>query len=108
MARIRVLHNYGGKLTHEQRIEPNDYDADDPRIFGLAKYLVDNGHAKLVSGTLDEVPHPAPAPQPTTDPVEPEKPGPTPEQLAAEQREIENGRNKDTAPEEAPSKPKTK
>lgn len=42
---IRVLINYGGALTNELRIEPGDYSADDPRLFGLADHLLEAGHA---------------------------------------------------------------
>lgn len=46
--RIKLLHNYGGTLTGERRIEPGEYDATDERLFGLADYLVANGHARVV------------------------------------------------------------
>ncbi len=38
---IKLLINYGGTLTGDQRIEPGDYYEDDPALFGLAKYLVE-------------------------------------------------------------------
>lgn len=38
---LRVLTNYGGKPTNEQRILPGDYPVEDPRLFGLSDYLVD-------------------------------------------------------------------
>lgn len=44
---IRVLHNYGGKPSGGRRILPGDYEASDERLFGLAQYLVDNGHAVI-------------------------------------------------------------
>ena len=50
--KIQVLHNYGGKLTKEQRILPAIYDATDERLFGLADYLVTNGHAIYVDKKL--------------------------------------------------------
>lgn len=43
--KIQVLHNYGGSRTKEQRIYPGTYEHDDERLFGLAGYLVANGHA---------------------------------------------------------------
>jgi hypothetical protein len=48
--KIQLLHNYGGKLTNEQRILPAIYDGDDPALFGLAHYLVETGHAIVISG----------------------------------------------------------
>jgi hypothetical protein len=45
---IRVLHNYGGANTRERRIEPGDYAEDDPRLFGLADYLLQNDHAIVI------------------------------------------------------------
>jgi hypothetical protein len=42
---IRVLHNYGGRNTKEQRILPGEYADSDPALFGLAEYLVEHGHA---------------------------------------------------------------
>lgn len=62
---IRVHHNYGGKLTGEQRIEAGDYAADDARLFGLADYLVTNGHAAVIENepppveTIEATVHPA-------------------------------------------------
>lgn len=46
---IEVLHNYGGKATNEKRIKPGVYDDDDEALFGLADYLVENGHAKRLT-----------------------------------------------------------
>lgn len=45
---IRVLHDYGGANTRERRIEPGDYASDDPALFGLAEYLVENNHAIVI------------------------------------------------------------
>ncbi len=56
---IRVLHSYRGTPTNERPIDAGDYAADDPRLFGLADYLVANGHAVVV----DDAAPPAPAPQ---------------------------------------------
>lgn len=47
--RIKVLTIYRGRPSKEQEIQPGEYDADDPRLFGLAAYLVKNGHAVVVS-----------------------------------------------------------
>jgi len=52
MATINVLHNYGGRLTGEKRIEPGIYQDHDDALFGLAAYLVVNGHAVMVDGEL--------------------------------------------------------
>jgi hypothetical protein len=49
---IRVLHNYGGDNTRERRIEPGEYAADDPRLFGLADYLLANGHAVSITPVM--------------------------------------------------------
>lgn len=46
---IRVLINYGGTKTNDRRIEPGDYAEGDPRLFGIADYLIANGHAVIVS-----------------------------------------------------------
>lgn len=52
---IRVLNNYGGRNTKEQRILPGDYSEDDPRLFGLADYLIENGHAVQVTDVAPPV-----------------------------------------------------
>jgi hypothetical protein len=44
---IKVLYNYGGRPSNMRRIEPGVYAKDDPALFGLADYLVENGHAVL-------------------------------------------------------------
>lgn len=54
--RIKVLINYGGFNTNEKRILPGEYDADDPCVFGIADYLVENGHAVV---TQADPPKPA-------------------------------------------------
>ncbi len=41
----RVLSGYQGRPTNEQWIGPGVYENDDPRLFGRAMYLVENGHA---------------------------------------------------------------
>lgn len=60
--RLRLHTDYGGARTHEQRIAPGDYDADDERLFGLADYLVENGHASWLPD--DAVPLASTAPEP--------------------------------------------
>lgn len=50
--KVRVLHTYGSqRLTGGQHIQPGEYDWEDKALFNLARYLVDNGHAEIVSGT---------------------------------------------------------
>lgn len=49
--KVQVLHNYGGARTQERRILAGTYEHDDERLFGLAAYLIANGHA------LGEVPY---------------------------------------------------
>lgn len=46
--KIMMLKNYGGSLTGEKRILGGVYDSEDPALFGLADYLVENGHAVVV------------------------------------------------------------
>lgn len=48
MERIRVLHNWGGEPSAFRRVEAGEYDINDPRLFGLAEYLVTNGHAVAI------------------------------------------------------------
>lgn len=47
---IRLKDTYRGKKTNERAIAPGDYAEDDPRLEGLAEYLVTNGHAKIAEG----------------------------------------------------------
>ena len=53
--RIIVLRNYGGSRTQERRILPGEYDSEDAALFGLADYLVENGHAVIVEGLSDKI-----------------------------------------------------
>lgn len=53
---IRVLRDFGGRLTNEQRILPGDYALDDPALLGVGQYLLDNGFA----AALDPIPESAP------------------------------------------------
>lgn len=48
--RVQVLRLYQGRRTNEQPIQPGLYESDDPALYGLADYLVENGHAILVTG----------------------------------------------------------
>lgn len=46
MTRIHVLHGWRGDTA--QVILKGDYDAEDPRLFGKADYLVANRHAEVI------------------------------------------------------------
>lgn len=46
--RIRVTREFGGRLTSEQRIYPGEYEMDAPALFGVGKYLLDNGFAEQI------------------------------------------------------------
>lgn len=48
---IRVLHHFSGKESQERTIAPGDYLTDDAALFGLAEYLVTNGHAVEVASS---------------------------------------------------------
>lgn len=67
MAVINVPFNYCGANTNGKAIVKGEYKADDPALFGLASYLVEHGHAKLVSGSLDELPDSPAEPEPEQD-----------------------------------------
>jgi hypothetical protein len=45
---IRVLWGYRGVPSNERYIEAGEYDEKNKRLFGLADYLVKNGHAVAV------------------------------------------------------------
>lgn len=47
--RILLLHDYRGNRTGGELIKRGEYASDDPRVFGLAQYLVDNGHARVIT-----------------------------------------------------------
>lgn len=72
---IRVLINFGGRITREQRIPPGEYVENDPRLLGVADYLLANGHA-IVVGRVDEPPkgEQPEDEQPTDEPPEDEPP----------------------------------
>ena len=61
---ITVLRNYGSAATDFQRIEPGDYAENDPRLYGQADYLIENGVAVKVGAVAVA----APAPQPIEEP----------------------------------------
>ncbi len=53
---IKVLINFGGKLTNERRILPGEYTDDDPALFGIAAYLLEHGFAvRLNEPAIEEV-----------------------------------------------------
>lgn len=52
---IQVLHTYGGRLTKREKILPGVYDTEHNALYGIAQYLVDNGHAIQLA---DEYPAP--------------------------------------------------
>lgn len=60
---IRVLYGYQGRPSRERLIASGEYAADDVRLFGLAEYLVANGHAVVVEEAA-EVPPPEPTAKP--------------------------------------------
>lgn len=46
---IRLPHGYNGRLVNNQSVPPGDYHEDDPRLCGIADYLVANGFATRLS-----------------------------------------------------------
>jgi hypothetical protein len=62
MRQVRVWHNYQGMPSQNQTVVAGDYAPDDERLFGLADYLVKNGHAEWIGA--DE---PVAEAQPITD-----------------------------------------
>ena len=53
--KIRVLHGWIGDTS--QTILKGDYDADDPRLFGKADYLVRNRHAEVAPDAGTPISH---------------------------------------------------
>lgn len=51
--RIRVHTGYQGAPSRNRWIEPGDYAPKDARLFGLADYLVENGHATRIADAAD-------------------------------------------------------
>lgn len=74
MKQITVLKNFGGKETQERRIQPGVYDVDSPALFGLAQYLVDNGHAVEVKQVAVPVKEATKAVEIQTVSIEPDAP----------------------------------
>lgn len=60
--RIRVLHDYAGRVTRENRIQVGEYDLHDPDLFGCGKHLLDIGVAVVVDGDLIETVEPESVP----------------------------------------------
>lgn len=56
--RIRVPDFYKGLPSDFKPIFPGDYDSEDPRLFGLAAYLVNTGHAEVLDAPLSFPPQP--------------------------------------------------
>lgn len=50
--RIRVPNYYRGLPSDFKPIYPGDYDSDDERLYGLADYLVQTGHAEALDAPL--------------------------------------------------------
>lgn len=50
--RIRVHTGYQGTPSRNRWIEPGDYAPKDARLFGLADYLVENGHAVWIADAV--------------------------------------------------------
>ncbi len=99
MRLVRVLHNYGGHVTNDRRIEPGLYSEDDPRLFGVGDYLIENGHAEL-AGVL---PDPEPVAEETTLPADDDTGGESGEQSPAEDTGgASSPAGEDAPPEEAP------
>jgi hypothetical protein len=67
---IHVSNGYRGAPSKERYIEAGDYAEDDERLFGLAEYLLENGHAVRVA------PEPKPEPEPDAPPEVKEEPKP--------------------------------
>lgn len=54
--RIRVTRDFGGRITDEKRIHPGEYDLSDPALFGVGKYLLDNGFAEAMEVAVEADP----------------------------------------------------
>lgn len=50
---IEVKEFYRGRATNEQAIVPGQYAEDDPRLFGLADFLVETGRAERFGGPAE-------------------------------------------------------
>ena len=59
--RIRVTREFAGRLTDEKRIYPGEYEMGAPELFGVGRYLLDNGFAVSVDApAFEDAPSPAP------------------------------------------------
>jgi len=62
--RIKLNSYYIGWKTNERKIAPGIYDVNDDAIFGIADYLIRNGHAVVVeedgAASVQQVPKPKP------------------------------------------------
>lgn len=74
MKQITVLKNFGGKETQERRILPGVYDVNAPELFGLADYLIENGHAVEVKSEAVPVREATKAVEIQTVSIEPDAP----------------------------------
>lgn len=52
--RIKVLREFSGRITREQRIYPGEYTLDDPALFGAGQYLLDNDFAEQIPLTRED------------------------------------------------------
>lgn len=60
---IHLPNGYNGRLVQYQSVPPGDYADDDPRLFGIADYLVSNGFATRLDA-------PAVKPEPVAAPTD--------------------------------------
>ena len=54
VAKIHVLHDWGGVPSNFQRIAPGEYSFGDPALLGLEDYLITNGHAVRIGVLVQE------------------------------------------------------
>jgi hypothetical protein len=52
MSHIRLARYFRGRLTQEKLIPAGVYDEEDPRLMGLAEYLLETEHAVIVDDGL--------------------------------------------------------
>jgi len=80
MRQVRVLHNYQGMPSQNQTIVADDYAPDDERLFGLADYLVENGHAEWIGAFPIEEAQPIPERPTAISDADTDPPAPTAQQ----------------------------
>lgn len=51
---IHLPNGYNGRLVNYQSVPPGDYADDDPRLFGIADYLVENRFATRLDAPVVE------------------------------------------------------